>query len=63
MRADPRTDKTLLAALSRVAPGTALRAGMDDIIRAELGALIVIGDPNALSFLYSGGMRLDLPFT
>ena len=36
---------------------------MDDIIRAELGALLVIGDPNALSFLYSGGMRLDLPFT
>ena len=63
MRADPRTDKNLLAALSQVAPGTALRAGIDDIIRAELGALIVIGDPNALSFLYSGGMRLDLPFT
>ena len=63
MRADPRTDKTLLSALSRVAPGTPLRAGMDDIIRAELGALLVIGDPNALSFLYSGGMRLDLPFT
>ena len=63
MRADPRTDKTLLSALSQAAPGTALRAGIDDIIRAELGALIVIGDPNALSFLYSGGMRLDLPFT
>src|SRR4026207_2328448 len=63
MRADPRTDKTLLSALSRVAPGTALRAGMDDIIRAELGALLVIAAPNALSFLYSGGMRLDLPFT
>src|SRR3954468_10201983 len=63
MRADPRTDTTLLSALSRVAPGTALRAGMDDIIRAELGALLVIGDPNALSFLYSGGMRLRLPFS
>ncbi len=63
MRADPRTDKNLLAALRRLAPGTPLRAGIDDIIRAELGALIVIGDPNALSFLYSGGMRLDLPFT
>jgi len=63
MRADPRTNKNLLSALSQVAPSTALRAGIDDIIRAELGALIVIGDPNALSFLYSGGMRLDLPFT
>ena len=63
MRADPRKDKTLLSALKQVAPGTALRAGIDDIIRAEHGALIVIGDPNALAFLFSGGMRLDLPFS
>ena len=63
MRADPRKDKTLLSALKQVAPGTALRAGIDDIIRAEHGALILIGDPNALAFLFSGGMRLDLPLT
>jgi diadenylate cyclase len=63
MRADPRKDKTLLSALKQVAPGTTLRSGIDDIIRAELGALIVIGDPNALAFLFSGGMRLDLPLT
>jgi diadenylate cyclase len=63
MRADPRTDKTLLSALKQVAPGTRLRAGIDDVIRAQLGALIVIGEPNELAFLFSGGMRLDLPFT
>jgi diadenylate cyclase len=63
MRADPRKDRTLLTALGQVAPGTPLRAGIDDIIRAQLGALIVIGEPNALAFLFSGGMRLDLPFT
>jgi len=63
MRADPRKDKTLLSALRQVAPGTPLRSGIDDIIRAEHGALIVIGDPNELAFLFSGGMRLDLPLT
>src|SRR5919198_627097 len=63
MRADPRQDRSFLSALSQLAPGTSLRAGIDDIIRAQLGALIVIGDPNALAFLFSGGMRLDLPFT
>src|SRR5262245_12310457 len=63
MRAGPRKDKTLLAALSQVAPGTSLRAGIDDVIRAHLGALIVAGEPNDLSFLFSGGMRLDLPLT
>jgi diadenylate cyclase len=60
---DPRRDPHLLAALERIAPGTELRQGMDDIIRSREGALIVIGDPNELSFLFSGGIRLDVPFT
>jgi diadenylate cyclase len=60
---DPRRDGKLLAAISRVAPGTELRQGIDDIIRSRQGALIVVGSPDALSFLYSGGMRLDQPFT
>jgi diadenylate cyclase len=63
MREDPRKDRELLQALRKVAPGTALRAGIEDIIRAHLGALIVIGEPSSLSFLFSGGVRLDLPFT
>src|SRR6476620_10062924 len=60
---DPRRDPRLLASIARVAPGTELRQGIDDIIRSHEGALTVIGDPEALAFLYSGGMRIDLPFT
>ena len=60
---DPRRDPRLRASIARVAPGTDLRQGIDDIIRSHEGALIVIGDPEALAFLYSGGMRLDLAFT
>ena len=60
---DPRRDLRLLEALERIAPGTDLRQAIDDIIRSREGALIVIGDPEALSFLYSGGIRLDQPFT
>src|SRR5215213_7510344 len=60
---DPRRDPRLLASIERIAPGSELRQGIDDIIRSREGALIVIGDPEALSFLYSGGMKLDLPFT
>jgi diadenylate cyclase len=60
---DPRRDAKLLETIGRVAPGTELRQGIDDIIRSREGALIVIGDPDALSFLYSGGIRLDQPFT
>src|ERR671937_2922767 len=60
---DPRRDPHLLGALARIAPGTDLRQGIDDIIRSREGALIVIGDPGELSFLFSGGIRLDVTFT
>src|SRR5215207_3047685 len=60
---DPRRDPQLLAAIAKIAPGTELREAIDDVIRSREGALIVIGDPHELSFLFSGGMRLDLPFT
>src|SRR5919197_4435158 len=60
---DPRRDPQLLDALKRIAPGTELRQAIDDVIRSHEGALFVIGDPNELSFLFSGGMRLDQPFT
>ena len=60
---DVRDDPKLLEAIAKVAPGTDLRQGIDDIIRAKEGALLVIGDPDQLAFLYSGGIRLDQPFT
>jgi diadenylate cyclase len=62
-RPDPRRDPRLLEAIERVAPGTELRQGIDDIIRARSGALIVVGEPAELEFMFSGGMRLDQPFT
>src|SRR6476661_1051263 len=60
---DPRLDAKILAAVGRIAPGTELRSVIDDIIRSSEGALIVIGEPNELSFLFSGGIKLDVPFT
>ena len=60
--ADPRRDPVILGAVAQLSPGTPLRDGIDDIIRAHEGALIVVGSPEELSFLYSGGMKLDLPF-
>ena len=52
----------LLQAIAKIAPGTALRQAIDDVIRSHEGALIVIGDPHELAFLYSGGIKLDAPF-
>jgi diadenylate cyclase len=58
-----RQDPKLLEALHRIAPGTAMRQGLNDILRGNLGALIVIGEPAELSFLFSGGIRLDQAFS
>jgi diadenylate cyclase len=60
---DPRRDPALVAALRRIAPGTELRHGIDDIIKGHLGALIVIGEATELQFLFSGGLQLDHPFS
>src|SRR3712207_9286794 len=60
---DARSNDAVRHAIRLVAPGTDMRAGLEDIIRSHEGALIVVGEPEELSFLYSGGMRLDLEFT
>ena len=53
----------LHAALAKVAPGTPLRDGLDRIVRARMGALLVLGDgPDVLS-ICSGGFLLDAPFS
>src|SRR5205823_2663009 len=62
-REDPRLDPKVLSAVGRIAPGTDLRQGIDDIIRSKEGALIVIGEPSELAFMFSGGIQLDQPFT
>jgi diadenylate cyclase len=46
-----------------VAPGTALRDGLDHILHARTGGLILIGDPEELSFLFSGGIKLDIDYS
>jgi diadenylate cyclase len=60
---DVRRDHRMLEALRRIAPGTAMRQGINDILRGSEGALIVIGEPAELSFLFSGGIRLDQAFS
>src|SRR2546429_754939 len=58
-----RQEPRLVKALEMVAPGTALREGIDNIVHARSGGLLVIGEPEELSFLYSGGIKLDVDYT
>lgn len=58
---DRNRDDLLLATIA-VAPGTPLREGLERIIRADSGALIVLGD-GALDGIVSGGFQIDEEFT
>ena len=50
-------------ALARVAPGTPLRDGIDRVVRAKAGALLVLSDePDVLS-ICSGGFLVDAPYS
>jgi len=59
----PSSSEEMYAALTLVAPGTPLREGIDRILQANMGALIVIGDDPDVLALCSGGFLLDAGFT
>jgi len=52
-----------MRALRLVAPGTQLREGLDRILQARMGALIVVGDGPDVLAVCSGGFLLDAEFT
>lgn len=60
---DSKVDDLLLDALSAVAPGTMLRDGLEHVISARTGALIVIGDEAGVEELCDGGFIVKVPFT
>src|SRR3954462_8485043 len=57
---ESRQEPRLVRALEMVAPGTAVREGIDHILHALPGVLVCIGDSDELSFLYSGGVKLEV---
>lgn len=58
------SDAALLrSALQDIAPGTALREGLERIQRSHTGGLIVLGFSPELQELCSGGFDLDVEFT
>ncbi len=59
----PRRSIALLDALAAVAPGRPLREGLDRILQAGMGALIVVGDGPEVLNICSGGFLLDAAFS
>jgi diadenylate cyclase len=46
-----------------IAPGTSLREGIENILRAKTGALIVIGDSPEVEQICDGGFSIDCEFS
>jgi diadenylate cyclase len=50
-------------ALARVSPGTPLRDGIDRVVRAKAGALLVLDDGPDVLAICSGGFLVDAPYS
>ena len=49
--------------LKQIAPGTPIRNGLENILKAKTGALIVIGDSKQVLDLVDGGFSLNIDYT
>ncbi len=49
--------------LKLIAPGTPIRDGLENILKAKTGALIVISDTKEVLDLVDGGFKLDIDYT
>ena len=58
-----RRSAAVQAALAQAAPGTPLREGLDRIVKAKMGALVVVGDGPEVLNICSGGFLLDAVFS
>ncbi|MBO8136915.1 MAG: DNA integrity scanning protein DisA [Desulfotomaculum sp.] len=63
MLRDEKVEEELLQVLRKVAPGTPLREGLENILRAKTGALIVVSDSPEVMNIAEGGFEINADFT
>ncbi|CAN5347073.1 DNA integrity scanning diadenylate cyclase DisA [soil metagenome] len=56
-------DDRLIAVLKKISPGTGLREGVDRIMKAGKGALVVLGLSGEVRSVLSGGFKMETGFT
>lgn len=54
---------TIIEILKLIAPGTKIREGLDNILKAKTGGLIVIGDTKEVLDIVDGGFNLNVEYT
>ncbi|MBC5630850.1 DNA integrity scanning protein DisA [Clostridium sp. NSJ-6] len=58
-----KEDNEIKNILKLVSPGTSLREGLDNILRAKTGGLIIIGDNENVMKLVDGGFNINSEYT
>lgn len=63
MREEAKKNKVMSEVLRLVAPGTVVRQGLDNVLGAKTGGLIVMGYDEDVDELVDGGFYINSPFT
>ncbi len=58
-----KDDNEMIDILKLIAPGTPIREGLENILKAKTGGLIVIGDSKEVLDLVDGGFSIDVDYT
>ena len=56
-------NKNLLHALRKISPGTPLRQGLDNVLMAKTGGLIVLANDDQISEIVDGGFYIDADYS
>ena len=56
-------NKNLLHALRKISPGTPLRQGLDNVLRAKTGGLIVLANDKDISEIVDGGFKINADYS
>ena len=58
-----KKEDVITEVLKMIAPGTPIRDGLENILKAKTGALIVTGETKDVLELVDGGFQLDIDYT
>lgn len=56
-------DKEVIEVLKTIAPGTEFREGLENVLKAKTGGLIVVGDSQEVLSLIDGGVKLNADYS
>jgi len=56
-------DERFVRAMETIAPGTPLREGLENVLRAKMGVLVVVGDSPEVIKLVDGGFALNCDYS